>query len=110
MTTEKNKVISLQPRGGELYTVRINDKDQIIEIISIGTDYNPKTKTVPDGMYQTSDGGLLVVVKDSQISLPKPGVKPRAVRVPAKGITKLMAAKRDERKKEISDLRMAGKI
>lgn len=103
-----NKVISLQARGGKLYTVRVNDEDQIVEIISIGTDYNPTTKTVPDGQYQTSDGGLLVVVKNNQISLPKKGVKPRAVRVPAKGITKLMAAKRDERKKEIEYKRFNG--
>lgn len=105
-----NKVISLHSRGGDLYTVRVNDKNEIIEILSINTDHNPKTKKVPDGGYQASDSGLPVLVKDNHISLPKPGVQPQATRIPARGITKVMAEKRDKRKKEISEWRMAGKI
>ncbi|MBX2944096.1 MAG: hypothetical protein KF860_17330 [Cyclobacteriaceae bacterium] len=105
--SEQEQVISLQAKTGKAFIVKVKDST-ITEIISVDGK-KPESKILPDGFYQT-EGGLSVRVKNNKLYPTQAGVKPRAIRVPLSPIAQVMARKQQERKKEISSKRIAGKI
>lgn len=104
---EQEQVIGLTTKTGMSFVVKVKDSE-ITEILSVDGK-EPESKMVPDGFYQT-EGGLTVRVKKNKLYPTQAGVKPRAVRAAPSPIAQMMAEKREKRKKEITEKRMAGKI
>lgn len=109
MRVNEKSITHLTTKNGASVKVA-TDKDGKLHLID--NDNQLTRDILPDGNYQSD--GLTFNVKDgrqvkSKLSM-KPGLKPRAIKIPFVSIGQKMQQGQEARKKEISDLRMEGKI